>query len=40
LSKLEDPRAIAVIKSLANQVNWLKRRQSVMQKEGWGLGMA
>ena len=40
LSKLEDPRAIAVIKTLANHVNWLVRRQSLTQKEGWGLGMA
>ena len=40
LSKLEDPRAIAVIKTLADQVNWLERRQSLSQKEGWGLGMA
>ena len=40
LSMLEDPRAIAVIKTLADQVNWLERRQSVSQKEGWGLGIA
>ena len=40
LSKLEDLRAIAVIKTLAEQVNWLERRQSLSQKEGWGLGMA
>jgi CO/xanthine dehydrogenase Mo-binding subunit len=40
LSKLEDPRAIAVIKTLADQVNWLERRQGVSQKEGWGLGVA
>jgi CO/xanthine dehydrogenase Mo-binding subunit len=40
LSKLEDPRAIAVIKTLADQVNWLERRQSLSQKEGWGLGIA
>ena len=40
LSKLEDPRAIAVIKTLADQVNWLERRQSLSPKEGWGLGMA
>ena len=40
LSKLEDPRAIAVIKALASQVNWLERRQSFSQKEGWGLGIA
>ena len=40
LSKLEDPRAIAVIKTLANHVNWLVRRQSLTQKEGWGLGIA
>ena len=40
LSKLEDPRAIAVIKTLADQVNWLERRQSVSQKEGWGVGIA
>jgi CO/xanthine dehydrogenase Mo-binding subunit len=40
LSKLEDPRAIAVIKTLADQVNWLERRQRVSQKEGWGLGVA
>ena len=40
LSKLEDPRAIAVIQTLADQVNWLERRQSVSQKEGWGLGIA
>jgi CO/xanthine dehydrogenase Mo-binding subunit len=40
LSKLEDPRATAVIKTLAHQVNWLERRQSLSSKEGWGLGMA
>ena len=40
LSKLEDPRAIAVIKTLADQVNWLERRQRVSQKEGRGLGIA
>jgi CO/xanthine dehydrogenase Mo-binding subunit len=40
LSKLEDPRAIAVIKALASQVNWLELRQSFSQKEGWGLGIA
>ena len=40
LSKLEDPRAIAVIKTLQDQVNWLERRQSLSQKEGWGLGIA
>jgi CO/xanthine dehydrogenase Mo-binding subunit len=40
LSKLEDLRAIAVIKTLSDQVNWLERRQSVLQKEGWGLGIA
>ena len=40
LSKLEDPRAMAVIQTLADQVNWLERRQSVSQKEGWGLGIA
>ena len=40
LSKLEEPRAIAVIKTLADQVNWLERRQSLSQKEGWGLGIA
>jgi CO/xanthine dehydrogenase Mo-binding subunit len=40
LSKLEDPRAIAVIQTLADQVNWLDRRQSLSQKEGRGLGIA
>ena len=40
LSKLEDLRSIAVIKTLSDQVNWLERRQSVLQKEGWGLGIA
>ena len=39
LRHLEDPRAIAVIKTLAKQVNWLARRQSMAEKEGWGLGM-
>jgi len=39
LRHLEDLRAIAVIKTLATQVNWLARRQSMSEKEGWGLGM-
>ncbi len=40
LSKLEDPRARAVVQTLADQVNWLERRQTLSQKEGWGLGIA
>ena len=40
LSKLEDPRARAVVQTLADQVNWLERRQNLSQKEGWGLGIA
>jgi CO/xanthine dehydrogenase Mo-binding subunit len=40
LSKLEDPRARGVVQTLADQVNWLERRQTVSQKEGWGLGIA
>jgi len=40
LGKLEDPRARAVIQTLADQVNWLERRQTLSQKEGWGLGIA
>lgn len=40
LGKLEDPRARAVVQTLADQVNWLERRQSLSQKEGWGLGIA
>ena len=40
LSKLEDPRAKAVVQTLADQVNWAERRQSLSQKEGWGLGIA
>ena len=40
LSKLEDPRAKAVVQTLAHQVNWLERRQTLAQKEGWGLGIA
>jgi CO/xanthine dehydrogenase Mo-binding subunit len=40
LSQLADPRAQAVVKTVADQVNWLTRRQSLAQKEGWGLGMA
>jgi CO/xanthine dehydrogenase Mo-binding subunit len=40
LSKLEDPRAKAVVQTLAGQVNWLERRQSLAHKEGWGLGIA
>ncbi|MDE3232506.1 MAG: xanthine dehydrogenase family protein molybdopterin-binding subunit [Pseudomonadota bacterium] len=40
LSKLEDPRAKAVVQTLADQVNWLERRQSLSQKEGLGLGIA
>jgi len=40
LGKLEDPRARAVVQTLADQVNWLERRQSLAQKEGWGLGIA
>ena len=39
LRNLEDPRAIAVIKTVANQVNWLARRQSMSENEGWGLGI-
>ncbi|MEO0030046.1 MAG: Nicotinate dehydrogenase subunit, partial [Pseudomonadota bacterium] len=40
ISQLEDQRAKAVIQTLAAQVNWLERRQSLAQKEGWGLGIA
>ena len=40
LSKLDDPRARAVVQTLADQVKWLERRQSLAQKEGWGLGVA
>lgn len=40
LGKLEDPRARAVVQTLADQVNWLEHRQSLSQKEGWGLGIA
>jgi CO/xanthine dehydrogenase Mo-binding subunit len=40
LSKLEDTRARAVIQTLADQVNWLERRQTLSQQEGWGLGIA
>jgi CO/xanthine dehydrogenase Mo-binding subunit len=40
LSKLEDPRARAVVQTLADQVNWLECRQTLSQKEGWGLGIA
>ena len=40
LSKLADPRAKAVVQSVADQVSWLERRQRLAQKEGWGLGMA
>ncbi len=40
LDKLEDPRAKAVVQTLADQVNWLERRQSLAHKEGWGLGIA
>ncbi len=40
ISKLADPRAKAVVQTLADQINWLERRQSLSQKEGWGLGMA
>jgi nicotinate dehydrogenase subunit B len=40
LSQLADPRAQAVVKTVADQVNWLTRRQSLAQKEGWGLGIA
>jgi hypothetical protein len=40
LGKLEDPRARAVVQTLADQVNWLAHRQSLAQKEGWGLGIA
>ncbi|MFN5508459.1 MAG: molybdopterin cofactor-binding domain-containing protein, partial [Burkholderiales bacterium] len=38
LGKLEDPRARAVVQTLADQVNWLERRQTLSHKEGWGLG--
>jgi CO/xanthine dehydrogenase Mo-binding subunit len=40
LSHLEDPRAKAVVQTLAGQVNWLERRRSLAHKEGWGLGIA
>ena len=40
LNNLEDPRAISVIQTLADHVNWSDRRQSLAQKEGWGLGVA
>jgi len=40
LGKLEDPRARAVVQTLADQVNWLERRQTLSHKEGWGLGIA
>jgi CO/xanthine dehydrogenase Mo-binding subunit len=40
LNNLEDPRARAVVQTLADQVNWLERRQTLSQKEGWGLGIA
>ncbi|WP_090130354.1 molybdopterin cofactor-binding domain-containing protein [Limnohabitans sp. Rim11] len=40
LGKLKDPRARAVVQTLADQVNWLERRQTLSQKEGWGLGIA
>jgi nicotinate dehydrogenase subunit B len=40
LSQLEEPRAKAVVQTLADQVNWLERRQSLAHKEGWGLGIA
>jgi nicotinate dehydrogenase subunit B len=40
LSLLPDPRAKAVVQTLADQVNWLERRQNLAQKEGWGLGIA
>jgi CO/xanthine dehydrogenase Mo-binding subunit len=40
LGNLEDPRAKAVIQTLADQVNWVERRQTLSQKEGWGLGIA
>jgi nicotinate dehydrogenase subunit B len=40
LSQLEDARAKAVVQTLADQVKWLERRQSLAQKEGWGLGIA
>ena len=40
LSQLDDARAKAVVQTLAEQVKWLERRQSLAQKEGWGLGIA
>jgi CO/xanthine dehydrogenase Mo-binding subunit len=40
LNNLEDPRARAVVQTLADHVNWLERRQILAQKDGWGLGMA
>ncbi len=40
ISKLTDPRAKAVVQTLADNINWLERRQSLAQKEGWGLGIA
>ena len=40
MSQLEDARAKAVVQTLADQVKWLERRQSLAQKEGWGLGIA
>ena len=40
ISKLTDPRAKAVVQTLADNINWSERRQSLAQKEGWGLGIA
>ena len=40
LSQLEDQRAKAVVQTLADRIKWLERRQSLAQKEGWGLGIA
>ena len=39
LNLLDDPRAKAVVQTVADQVNWLERRQSLSHKEGWGLGI-
>ena len=40
LGLLDDPRAQAVLRVLAERVHWSKRRAELLTQEGWGLGLA
>ncbi len=40
LGLLDDPRAQAVLRVLADQIHWTARRDELALQEGWGLGLA